>query len=53
MSDCITYDLTTFNNDCLDQEYGLCLFLFFSQFKVLINIHGYPNQIYFAYVAIV
>ena len=30
MSDCITYDLTTCNNDCLCQEYVLCFYYFFS-----------------------
>ena len=51
MSDCITYDLTTCNNDCLGQKYVLC-FYDFSHFKVFINFHGYSNQILFAYVTI-
>ena len=52
MSDCITYDLKTCTNDCLGQKYVYVFFMIFSHFKGFINIHGYPNQIQFAYVSI-
>ena len=44
MSDCITYELTTCNNEFLGQKYDY-VFMIFPHFKIFVNIHGYSNQI--------
>ena len=51
MSDCIIYDLTTCNMIVWARNM-FYVFYDFSHFKVFINIHGYSNQILFAYVTI-